>query len=165
MQNFHVHAVVHHPILNAFENVIFAGDIYRITNFIVREANGVFRPVSSTICLRLTQFTIVQPAFNNPITPIAMHKFEVVELQDLYDIARSYPPNQMPTHAIGDYNLLLHYEKSFYVLILHFFYIKPFFVDVVGIVENLGPPMHISTHFGERHFVRFQIYDGRFVSF
>lgn len=37
------------------------------------------------------------------------------------------------------------------------------YVDIVGAAQNIEPVKHIDTHFGERNFVRFQLYDGRLI--
>lgn len=93
---------MHHANWNGFANVIFEGNLYEITNFVVRQATGALKPVSSTTCIVLTQSTIAEQILNDAITPIPMHKFELVELEELYDIVKSYPLDEIPANAIGD---------------------------------------------------------------
>ncbi|KAK1351259.1 hypothetical protein POM88_054534 [Heracleum sosnowskyi] len=98
-----------------------------------RPANGLLRPVSSPMYIILTQSTVIQPIPTDPISPIPMHKFELIQIGEPYDTANLYLPRERPTYAI----------------------------DIVGQVENLEHVRIIQTLNGEKLMIRFRIHDGR----
>lgn len=99
-QNFHVHAFVHSDVWNIFQE----GNIYVMKNFVTRVASRTLRPVSFNISILLTNLTTINHCpLNTPTIP--RHKFEIVELDEIYNIASSYDPVEIHVYTIGEWNL------------------------------------------------------------
>ncbi|KAK1396094.1 hypothetical protein POM88_005957 [Heracleum sosnowskyi] len=62
-----------------------------------------------------------------------MHKFEFVDLGDLFEIVNNHVPPLYPDYA----------------------------TDIIGVVENFEKLSHIPTKYGQRNIVKFRICDGR----
>lgn len=100
-QNYHVHAFAHPNVWHNLANMIVEGNAYDFHNFVTREPAGRLRPVSSDRSIVLTNSTTVQPVPLEVIT-IPRHKFELVTLTELYNLARSYPSDEAPLYAAGN---------------------------------------------------------------
>lgn len=80
--------------------MIFEGNIYDLQHFVTTAATGTLRPVSSNMSIIFSIFTTVQPVPLEAST-IPRHKFEVVELSDLYNFPRFYAAADTPLYSIG----------------------------------------------------------------
>nr|XP_017228930.1 PREDICTED: uncharacterized protein LOC108204139 [Daucus carota subsp. sativus] len=134
-ENVHVHAFIYADNWTALSKKISIeeGSLYTITNFYTKAAFGSFRPVSSKILINFSNSTIVEKVDTDDFM-IPMHKFEFVDLGDLFKLAESY----------GD-------QKT-----------REFSTDVMGVFENCENLDRIDTVNGPRSIIRFRITDGRY---
>ncbi|KAL1811216.1 hypothetical protein ACET3Z_021281 [Daucus carota] len=130
--DFHIHAFVTAEACSNLSASIFEGNMYVIQDFLTRRAIGTLRPVTSDICIILTE--------NSKVTPIPLeigriprNKFEITDIGDVYPIARNLAPNQLPVYSI----------------------------DMVGVIIDIGDVTAVVAGSRNRNYVRFNLYDGR----
>lgn len=87
---------------NLLANLIFEGNVYDLTNFVVKEQNGNLRPVSSNKLIVLSPITTVNHV-PLEVTTIPRHKFEIVKLSDMYDRSSSNTSDETPMYGIGKF--------------------------------------------------------------
>lgn len=88
------------PQWNLIQNIIHEGNLYVLTNFIVVQATGWLRSVSSNVKIIFMGAMIVE-ALPLPDAIIPMHKFEFTCLEDLYHLTLSYTGHNSPVYATG----------------------------------------------------------------
>lgn len=76
------------------------GSIYVISNFYTKEATGSFKPVSSKILINFSPSTTVEKMIEDDFM-IPRHKFEFVDLGDLFSLASSYGNVEFPEFSTG----------------------------------------------------------------
>lgn len=79
-------------------------NIYDIKYFITREVTGTLRPISSNVSILLKNLAIVNHVHVDAST-IPRHKFEIIELGQVFNIASSYAADEILIHAIDKSNL------------------------------------------------------------
>ncbi|KAK1367680.1 hypothetical protein POM88_033772 [Heracleum sosnowskyi] len=131
-QNYHVCAFVVPYVWEVFQNIFTEGNCYDINSFTTTQATGKLRPVSSNMMINFNQNTTVYHMDNQP-NIVPFHKFELKDIAEVYDIARSYVPDEIPTYAI----------------------------DVAGVVKDIEPVSVIQTIIGDRYMLHFSLSDGR----
>lgn len=102
LQNHQIHAFVKGDIWNIIGNQIVEGNVYVVSNFIVKVATGSLRPVHSDMSIMFTNCTIVQPVITDNFI-IPMYKFNFSELGDLPAIFSTFEENRSPLYSIGIY--------------------------------------------------------------
>lgn len=60
------------------------------------------RPVSSGIKILFCSTTIVTPMNQDDAVSIPVHKFELVDFEEIANLAATYDPNQLPVHTLGE---------------------------------------------------------------
>ncbi|KAK1393529.1 hypothetical protein POM88_012585 [Heracleum sosnowskyi] len=112
---------------------IHEGTMYRISNFVVKEAIGKLRPVSSQFLIIFSKVTLMQ-VLDNESFFIPKHKFEIVNLRDLHLLANDIHEGVLPEYAY----------------------------DVIGVVEDLQDLEIAETKSGYMQLLKFKIGDGRY---
>ncbi|XP_074351789.1 uncharacterized protein LOC141690933 [Apium graveolens] len=131
--DFHMHAFVYADNWRSFRKDIVEGNVYVITNFYTREANGTMKPTSSKYLINFSNSTSVQKLVDDDFM-IPRHKFEFVDLGELFSIASGYENAKSPEFA----------------------------TDIIGAVKDFEPVILIDTMFGKRDIVKFRITDRRY---
>lgn len=83
---------------NIVGNNMLEGHIYEISNFIIEEATGDFRPVHFNLRIKFSSSTTVQQIPEN-VVDIPRHKFEIVQMPDIARNIDTYSTDR--TFAIG----------------------------------------------------------------
>ena len=99
MQNTHIHAFSFSNTWKLIGKNIIEGAVYIIETFMVRDASGNLKPVSTDTSIRFTNATTFQPCTDYVMIP--KYKFEFMDLGDLMDEARKYGPKENPEFSIG----------------------------------------------------------------
>lgn len=91
------------------------------------------------------------------------HKFEFVDMSELYVVAQANGDAEYPEYGTG----LQYSIRCFngYYIVLHFNYQYYIFADVMGVVEGYENISKITTRYGLRDIVHFRITDGRYIHF
>lgn len=71
-----------------------------MSNFVVKQALGKLRPVSSLFIIVFTKTTLIQ-ILDNENFLIPRHKFEIVNLTDLHFKAKDFIDEDLPEYAYG----------------------------------------------------------------
>lgn len=82
------------------------GGLYIISNFYTKEALGSLKPVSCKNLINFSPSTTVEKLEDDDFM-IPAHKFEFIDLGDLYGIANSYTNTDFPDYSAG---LLLYFK-------------------------------------------------------
>ncbi|XP_074348532.1 uncharacterized protein LOC141687226 [Apium graveolens] len=127
--NTHIHVFTFADTWKLIGKNIVEGAVYIIDTFMVRDASGNLKPVSTDTSIRFTNATTFQPC--TEYVMISKYKFEFMDLGDLMDEARKYGPKENQEFAI----------------------------DIIGVVEDFIKVSKIFTKFGDRDIVRFKICD------
>ncbi|KAL1831293.1 hypothetical protein ACET3Z_000944 [Daucus carota] len=130
--NCHVHAYVYGDNGKKLSEPIVEGGLYILSNFFTREALGSLKPVSSKIIINFSPATSVELVPEDDFM-IPFHKFEFVDLSELFSLASSYANPKTPDYS----------------------------TDVIGAVEDFEKLSIIGTMFGDREIVKFRLTDGR----
>ncbi|KAL1813353.1 hypothetical protein ACET3Z_023418 [Daucus carota] len=130
--NCHVHAYVYGDNWKKLSEPIVEGRLYILSNFFTREALGSLKPVSSKIIINFSPATSVELVPDDDFM-IPFHKFEFVDLSELFSLASSYANPKTPDYS----------------------------TDVIGAVEDFEKLSIIGTMFGDREIVKFRLTDGR----
>ncbi|KAK1384251.1 hypothetical protein POM88_021986 [Heracleum sosnowskyi] len=130
--NSHVQACIYVDQCNSMADNIDEGSIYVMSNFYTKEAIGSLKPVSLNFLINFPPSTTVQKLTEDDFM-IPLHKFEFVDLGDLFSIASNCPNDEYPEYS----------------------------TDIIGVVEDFEHVSSIKTKFGQRNIVRFRITDGR----
>ncbi|KAK1379413.1 hypothetical protein POM88_026157 [Heracleum sosnowskyi] len=85
-ENTQMHAIVSPEIWQLFPNEIEEGSLCNITNLHVGPAFGQYRPVTHTQKMMSFMITTIVNVLPEDFV-IPMHKFELVEIQDLHEHA------------------------------------------------------------------------------
>ncbi|XP_074374129.1 uncharacterized protein LOC141714513 [Apium graveolens] len=109
------------------------GGLYVISNFYTKEASGTLRPTSSKYIINFSNSTTVQRLDEDDFI-IPSHKFEFVNLSELFNLTSSYENPEAP----------------------------PLATDVISVLEDFENVKLIQTQYGERQIVKFRITDGRY---
>ncbi|KAL1805562.1 hypothetical protein ACET3Z_028630 [Daucus carota] len=129
--NCHVHAYVYGDNWKKLSEPIVEGGLYILSNFFTREALGSLKPVSSKIIINFSPATSVELVPEDDFM-IPFHKFEFVDLSELFSLASSYANPKTPDYS----------------------------TDVIGAVEDFEKLSIIGTMFGDRKIVKFCLTDG-----
>ncbi|KAK1381316.1 hypothetical protein POM88_028060 [Heracleum sosnowskyi] len=100
VHNSHVQAFIYADQWNSMADNIEEGSIYAMSNFYTKEATGSLKPVSSKILINFSPSTTVQKLTEDDFM-IPLHKFEFVDLGDLYSIAIKCPNEEYPEYSTG----------------------------------------------------------------
>lgn len=98
-QDFHIHAYIYADHWKIHADKINEGGVYLITNFYAKEASGSLKPVSSKYMINFSPSTTVERVADD--TMISNHKFEFVDLSELFSVASSFTNTEFPEFAIG----------------------------------------------------------------
>ncbi|KAK1396308.1 hypothetical protein POM88_006171 [Heracleum sosnowskyi] len=98
--NSHVQAFIYADQWNSMAGNIDEGSIYVISNFYTKAATCSLKPVSSNFLINFSPSTIVQKLTKDDFM-IPSHKFEFVDLGDLFGIASNYPNDEYPEYSTG----------------------------------------------------------------
>lgn len=110
---------------NVIGKDVVEGGVYIVQNFIVRDAVGNLKPVSSDICIRFTNASTFEPWLDELIIP--RHKFEFFDLGDLFAEASRLPENANPEFAVGKfYQLILNCLYDIFIIFVMFIVVLPF---------------------------------------
>ena len=149
-----MHAFVYVDNWRSVGKDIVEGGVYVISNFYTREAKGTMKPTSSKYLINFSNSTTVQKLIGDDFM-IPIHKFEFVDLGELFNIASEYEnPDNYFVHSIL-HTLFINFKSILFLL--------KYFVDIIGVMEEFEPVTLIDTMFGKRDIVKFRITDGRFV--
>ena len=100
IQNYHVQAFVYAENYKAITVEMVEGGLYVISNFYTKEAKGNLRPTSSKIIINFSNSTYVEKLAHDDFM-IPNHKFEFVDLSDLFRITSGYENPDNPEFATG----------------------------------------------------------------
>ncbi|XP_017227814.1 uncharacterized protein LOC108192575 [Daucus carota subsp. sativus] len=129
--NCHIHAFSYAKTWKAIEEKIEEGCLYVISNFYTKEALGSLKPVSSKYIINFSPSTTVDK-LEEDYFMIPIHKFEFIDLGDLFGLVSSYTNTEFPDYS-----------------------------TVIGVIEEYERDIEIQTMYGDRHIVRFRLTDGR----
>ncbi|KAL8156011.1 hypothetical protein AgCh_001177 [Apium graveolens] len=90
----HVHVFVYADNRKYHADKIVEGGVFVFSNFYTKEALGSLRPVSSKFCINFSPSTNVERVEDDFM--IAMHKFEFVDLSDLFAVVNAYEKTVLP---------------------------------------------------------------------
>ncbi|KAL1823972.1 hypothetical protein ACET3Z_010750 [Daucus carota] len=96
--NYHVHAFAYAKTWKAFEDRMEEGGLYIISNFYTKEALDSLKPVSCKNLINFSPSTTVEKLEDDDFM-IPAHKFEFIDLGDLYGIANSYTNTDFPDYS------------------------------------------------------------------
>ncbi|KAK1395936.1 hypothetical protein POM88_005799 [Heracleum sosnowskyi] len=130
--NFHVHAYVYADKWQSISKIMVEGGLYEVSNFYTKDALGSFKPVSSKILINFSPSTKVEKIEEDDFM-IPMHKFEFVDLSDLFGIVSAYVDDDKPDYS----------------------------TDIIGVLEDFENEKKIPTMYGENNIAKFRITDGR----
>lgn len=100
MQNSHVQAFVYADNWKAISDDMVEGGLYIISNFYTKEATGTLRPTSSKVIINFSNSTTVQKVPDDDFM-IPNHKFEFVDLSELFQLASGYENPNAPEFSTG----------------------------------------------------------------
>lgn len=100
LQDCHVQAFVYAENWRAITTEMEEGGMYVISNFYTKEAKGTLRPTSNKIIINFSNSTTVEKLDHDDFM-IPRHKFEFVDLSDLFRIASGYDNAENPELSIG----------------------------------------------------------------
>lgn len=104
LQDFHVHAYVYPDHWKIHVDKINEGVVYVISNIYAKEALGSLKPVSSKFFINFSPSTIIERVEED--TMISNHKFEFVDLSDLFSVASAYVNTEFLDYSTG-YTLII----------------------------------------------------------
>ncbi|KAK1372347.1 hypothetical protein POM88_028540 [Heracleum sosnowskyi] len=128
----HVHTFIYSENWKVHAKKIDEGSVYVISNFYTKEATGSLKPVSSPMLINFSPSTSVEKVEEDEFM-IPYHKFEFVDLSDLFSVASNNANVDFPE----------------------------FSTDVIGIIEDFEYLSKIKTVYGEKNIVKFRLTDGR----
>ncbi|XP_074363580.1 uncharacterized protein LOC141704170 [Apium graveolens] len=129
-EDCHVFAFVNRVTWHDVSNIILEGNTFDIHNFIVMEPAGLLRPVSSDKIIIFAHDTIVHPV-PFEVKTIPRHKFERKTIPEISELAISLSEHVHPVYAI----------------------------NIGGMAQNIEPVKEVYTRFGEKKFLRFELFD------
>lgn len=95
-----MHAFVYAENWKTIAEQMVEGGIYIISNFHTKEATGTLRPTTCKVIINFLNSTTVQKLPEGDYM-IPMHKFEFIDLSDLFRVASSYENENTPDFATG----------------------------------------------------------------
>ncbi|KAK1364196.1 hypothetical protein POM88_039757 [Heracleum sosnowskyi] len=128
----HIHAFIYADNWKNHANKIQEGSVYVVSNFYTKESTGSLKPVSSSILINFSPSTTIQKVEEGDFM-IPLHKFEFVDLSDLFSFASANANIEFPE----------------------------FSTDVIGVLEDFEYISNIKTVYGEKKIIKFRITDGR----
>ncbi|XP_074381468.1 uncharacterized protein LOC141723538 isoform X2 [Apium graveolens] len=93
----HVHAYIYPDHWKDHGDKIKEGGVYVISNFYTKQALGTLKPVSSRLIINFSPSTTVDPVIDDIM--ISNHKFEFVDLSELFAIAQANGEAKFPEYA------------------------------------------------------------------
>ena len=84
----------------SISEIIVEGGLYVISNFYIKEAFGSLRPIKSNIIIVFSNFTTVEKLDDDDLS-IPFHKFQFVDIADLFKIATENANVDNPTFSTG----------------------------------------------------------------
>lgn len=99
-QNFHVQAFVYGENWKYFSTDIVEGGVFIISNFYTKQAMGTLRPTTSNVIIIFSASTNVQKVEEDDIM-IPRHKFELVDLSELFGVVSKYKNPENPKFSTG----------------------------------------------------------------
>lgn len=99
-QDCHVHAFIYANDWKTHADKLREGAIYVVSNFYTKEALSNLKPVSSPIIINFSPSTHVEKVEEDDFM-IPTHKFEFVDLSDLFSLASSYANAEYPEFSTG----------------------------------------------------------------
>ncbi|XP_074352767.1 uncharacterized protein LOC141691916 [Apium graveolens] len=127
----HVHVFVYADNWKYHANKIVEGGVFVISNFYTKDALGSLRPVSSKFCINFSPSTNIERDEDDFM--IATHKFEFVDLSDLFVVVNAYEKPDSPDYS----------------------------TDVIGVLVDFEHVWKIKTMYGLKDICKFRITDGR----
>ncbi|WOH00604.1 hypothetical protein DCAR_0519972 [Daucus carota subsp. sativus] len=106
--NCHIHAFSYAKTWKAIEEKIEEGCLYVISNFYTKEALGSLKPVSSKYIINFSPSTTVDK-LEEDYFMIPIHKFEFIDLGDLFGLVSSYTNTEFPDYSTG---VIEEYERD-----------------------------------------------------
>lgn len=100
----------------AYFNVIVEGGLYVISNFYTREATGTLKPTSSNIIINFSNSTHVHKLEEDDYM-IPMHKFEFVDLSELFGIVSNYRDLVHPEFSTGYVFIMFMHQCQYFISI------------------------------------------------
>ena len=101
-QNNHIQAFVYADNWKSIATQMIEGGLYIISNFYTREALGTLRPTSSKYIINFSNSTTVQTVDRDDFM-IPSHKFEFVDLSELFTLTSTYENPDTPQLSTGEY--------------------------------------------------------------
>ncbi|XP_074352464.1 replication factor A protein 1-like [Apium graveolens] len=129
--HIHVHVFVYADNWKYHAHKIVEGGVFVFSNFYTKEALGSLRPVSSKFRINFSPSTNVERVEDDFM--IARHKFEFVDLSDLFVVANAYEKPDSPDYS----------------------------TDVIGVLVDFEHVWKIKTMYGLKDICKFRITDGR----
>ncbi|XP_074324284.1 uncharacterized protein LOC141661199 [Apium graveolens] len=129
--DYHVHVFVYADNWKYHAHKIVEGGVFVFSNFYTKEALGSLRPVSSKFRINFSPSTNVERVEDDFM--IARHKFEFVDLSDLFVVANTYEKPDSPNYSR----------------------------DVIGVLVDFQHVWKIKTMYGLKDICKFRITDGR----
>lgn len=93
------------------------GGVYVISNFYTKEATGSLKPVSSRFIINFSPTTTVDRVDDDVM--ISYHKFEFVDLSDLYALAQANGDTEFAEFSIGMFVFGIFFKKKFWTDVCH----------------------------------------------
>lgn len=92
---------------NTIGNGVVEGNVYKVENFQVRDTIGRLKPVFTKLCICLLSSSNIVGVENDVMIPA--HKFEFMDLEDLFAECNKYTNDENPEFDIGSNFLSLLY--------------------------------------------------------
>lgn len=81
------------------------GGVYILSKFYTKQALGTPKSVSSKFIINFSHLTTVHPVYDDVM--ISNHKFEFVDLSDLFDVPQANGDVEFTEYATGSVNSVL----------------------------------------------------------
>ena len=95
-----MHAFVYADNWKNIGSKFVEGGLYIITNFYIKDALSSLKPVSSKTIINFSPSTSVEHLTEDDFM-IPIHKFEFIDLSDLFSVANSYGAIKNPEYSAG----------------------------------------------------------------
>lgn len=151
-QDCHVHAFIYADNWKSLADIINEGAVYVVSNFYTKIPNGSLKPVSTPILINFSPSTVVEKVEEDDFM-IPTHKFEFVDLSDLFSLASANANVEYPEFSTGfsltiNYTLDMHFStinritcfvfviSHMYSLLIFFYYLSKMLLVCLRILNT-----------------------------
>ena len=138
-------------------DILKEGHVFLISNFVVRNATGSFRPVRNLLCINFTEKTQILH-LNDSGVSIPLQCFHFSPLSKLANIHASYLRDKSPEFSLGTY-----YWSCISLSSVSWLVMACISADLIGVVQHLEQPRLVGTIYDDMILCRFSLTAGRYI--